>query len=74
MRVSDCLHRVALAQEVPKRDIAILYFELLDNYWYLAPFSSIDNTIAAFTDVRLYLQLLPGDLSIGVELSVLGYA
>lgn len=71
MRMSHRLHGMTLTEEILETDIPIFDLELLDNDRDLPPFCLINEPKPTLIDLRLQLQLVPLDLNIGVELSVL---
>jgi len=71
MRMPHRLHSMTLTEEILETDIPIFNLELLDNHSDLSPLCLINEPKPTLIDLRLQLQLVPLDLNIGVELSVL---
>ena len=74
MRMSDCLHSMALTQEISQTYIAVLNFKLFYNHSYLSPLSLKYQPEASLVNLRIQLQIAPFHLDIRVEFPVLSNA
>jgi hypothetical protein len=69
--MTNRLHRMTLAQKVPYAYISSLDFEFLDSHDSLPPLGLINDTITTLANITLNLELLPVNLQVRVECTVL---
>lgn len=62
--VSDCLHRVALAEEVTQTHIPILNLELLHHHLDFSPSRPVYHSVPSLVDLGLELDLFPRDFGV----------
>lgn len=71
VRMTDCFHCMTFTEKISNTHITGFYLKFLDCDDSLSPLRLVDNTIASFADVTFKFELLPVDLQVGIECSIL---